>query len=214
MKQNPAENEDRVAAVPENDGETRAFSRRLNAAKEKWRAEYEQELMEKLKLVHPGTGEPVNNVEELMELLDAVSPAQANAPENPETAELRAQLRKYREEEEDRGLRNDRELGGIYQRLYPEVEALATYGREHGMEMGLKAAFQTVLLEHIGEVLQEAGARGQRQAMAQMRHNAASTPASLGGASGEEKMDYGRMSDAEFDRLLQRALNGELRKKI
>lgn len=211
MKQNPAENEDKVAAVPENDGETRAFSRRLNAAKEKWRAEYEQELMEKLQLVHPGTGEPVKNVEELMELLNTTAPA-AQA-DDPETAELRKQLQRYRSEEEDRQLRNDQELGAIYQRLHPEVEALAAYGRMHGREMGLKAAFQAVLLEHIGEVLQEAGSKGQRQAMAQMRHNAASTPASLGGASGEEKMDYGRMSDAEFDRLLQRALNGELRKK-
>jgi hypothetical protein len=167
--------------------------------------------MEKLQLVHPGTGEPVKNVEELMELLNTTAPA-AQA-DDPETAELRKQLQRYRSEEEDRQLRNDQELGAIYQRLHPEVEALAAYGRMHGREMGLKAAFQAVLLEHIGEVLQEAGSKGQRQAMAQMRHNAAATPASLGGASGEEKMDYGRMSDAEFDRLLQRALNGELRKK-
>lgn len=213
MKQNPAENEDRVAAVPENDGETRAFSRRLNAAKEKWRMEYEQELMEKLRLVHPVTGAPLTRVEELMDLLETEAP-QTAAQEPPETAELRAQLRKYREEEEDRGLCSDRELGEVYQRLHPEVEALTAYGRAHGRELGLKAAFQAVLLEHIGEVLQEAGARGQKQAMAQMRHNAAATPAALGGAAGEEKMDYGRMSDAEFDRLLQRALNGELRKKM
>ena len=80
--------------------------------------------------------------------------------------------------------------------------------------MGMKAAFQAVLLQHVGELLQEAGARGRKEAMEEMRRNARATPAALGGEAGEEKPDYKRMSDAEFDRMLQRALNGELRKNV
>ncbi len=210
MKENPAGQTERVDAVPENEGETRAFSKRLNAAKEKWRNEYEQELMQKLQLVHPGTGAPVTSVEEMMKLLAA-----EDAPQrDPETEALRIQLRRYQDEEEDRGLRGDAELGAIYRQLYPEVEALTGYAREKGRTMGMKAAFQAVLLQHVGELLQEAGARGRREAMAEMRHNARATPAALGGEASEEKPDYKRMSDAEFDRMLQRALNGELRRNV
>jgi hypothetical protein len=210
MRENPVGQTEMDTVVPENEGETRAFSRRLNAAKEKWRNEYEQELMQKLRLVHPDTGEPLTRVEELMALL-----AEEEVPQgDPEMEALRMQLRRYQDEEEDRGLRGDAQLGEIYRRLYPEVEALAGYAREKGCTMGMKAAFQAVLLQHVGELLQEAGVRGRQQAMEELRRNARATPAALGGEAREEKPDYKRMSDAEFDRMLQRALNGELRKNI
>lgn len=204
MKQNPAENVDRVAAVQsENDGETR------NAAKEKWKAEYEQELLARLRLQHPETGRPVASMEELVVLLDGGEPEKSV---DPELERLQVQLQQYRDQEEDQAMSRDAQLGEVYQRLRPEVQELARYTRDRGRGLKLKQAFYAVLLQNIGDLLQEAGARGQKQAMEELRANAQATPEALGGEAGEQKTDYKHMSDEEFGRMLEMALNGELRR--
>ena len=161
MKQNSAENMDRVAAVPENDGETRAFSKRLNAAKEKWRNEYEQELMAKLRLTNPNTGVAVATVEEMLALLEIGD--QQEKPVDPELEALQEMLLQYQEQDEDRALARDEQLGAVYEKLRPEVQELERFSRGRGKALGLKNAFYAVLMEHLGELLQEAGSRGEKQ---------------------------------------------------
>ena len=211
MQQNSAENTVPTMPVAENSDETRAFSQRLNAAKEKWRAEYERELFERLALTDPTTGEPVTDSKQLIALLEA---SETVAPVDPEVEELRAQLAAYRDDEEDRQLAQDERLGGEYVRLRDEVQRLTDYARGKGQSLSRTAAFYAVLLQHLDELLADAGARAGQATMEQIRANSRATPFALGGERAEPRADYRHMSDEEFGRVLQKALNGELRRSV
>ena len=212
MQQNTAENTDKFAAAHlENDSETRAFSKRLNAAKEKWRAEYEETLFARLAVTDPRTGTPITDSEQLIALLNEQETATA-AEEDPQVAALQAELTRYRDAEEDRRLAQDARLGSEYLRLRDEVQRLADYARGKGKILSRTAAFHAVLLQHLDEMLDGAGTRGGEAVLAQIRANERATPQALGGTPVQPRTDYRRMSDEEFGHVLQRALNGELRR--
>ena len=210
MQENMADNKSRVAAAPE-ENETRAFSKRLNAAKEKWRTEYEQELFERLALTDPGTGEPITNSEQLIAILDTIS--QPEQAESPEMVQMRAELARYRDAEEEQQLSRNERLGDSYGRLRDEVRQLTDYARSHGKNLSLTWAFYAVLLSLLDELLEETDAKAGQRAMAQLQANAQASPAALGGTVSAPEADYRHMTDEEFDRVVQMALNGELRRQ-
>ncbi len=261
MQEHEAENELRRGQT---DAETRAFSKRLNAAKAQWRAEYERQLLKRLPqdaakalraliaaedgaaaaaradeacVPKPeaadaggavGASEPgadINEAHADQAGADGAKAADAGAtepdapaadalgaPADSATLALLRELADYRDRDEDARLAQDARRGAIYCSLRGEVQRLADYARGHGSEMSLSTAFNAVLLEHLDELLQEAAAKSAREAAVHYRDNAWATPAALGSETAHAQADYGAMSDEEFGRVLQKALNGELRR--
>ena len=100
----------------------------------------------------------------------AAAAAAENAPENnTEVEALREKLRAYERAEEEQRLMGDAH-GDAYRRWHDEIHQLADYANARGRAITLTAAFHAVLIEHLDELLNEAAARAEREALAQDGH--------------------------------------------
>ena len=142
----------------------------------------------------------------------AAAAAAENAPENnTEVEALREKLRAYERAEEEQRLIGDAH-GDAYRRWHDEIHQLADYANARGRAITLTAAFHAVLIEHLDELLNEAAARAEREALAQRAANETATPNALRSEAADDAVDYERMSDEAFERVLRMALNWELKR--
>ena len=142
----------------------------------------------------------------------AAAAAVENAPENnTEVEALREKLRAYERAEEEQRLMGDAH-GDAYRRWHDEIHQLADYANARGRAITLTAAFHAVLIEHLDEELTDAAARAEREALAQRAANETATPNALRSEAADDAVDYERMSDEAFERVLRMALNGELKR--
>lgn len=139
--------------------------------------------------------------------------AQIPAPEEEKAQEdaLLAELNALRREKRDRELCDDASLGELYRSLREEVLELTDFARRQGTAIDPEDAFHALLVQHFAELIAQAERRGEERALQSMAQLSAASPMELGGSRTEPAADYGRMDDASFDRLVKRALRGELR---
>lgn len=210
------------AAVPETEFRggkegAKAFSQRLNAVKDKWEQEYRERLFQELGFRNPHTGEAVRDAVTLRNVLEEAAREQseilaAEAGRREEIRTLRELLCAAQDREEEEELKRDPVLGEFFEQYGRDAKEIAAYARKNGQAIPLVSAFHALLMENLPVLMSGAAEKARADALKKMEENRMATPVALGGEVAENGVDYAAMSDAEFDRILRRALNGELKR--
>lgn len=124
---------------------------------------------------------------------------------------LLAELEALRREKRDRELCEDESLGELYRSLREEVRELTDFAQQRGVRIEPEDAFHALLVQNFTELIAQAEQRGEERALQNLAQLSAASPMALGGSQPQPATDYGKMDDAAFDRLVKRALRGELR---
>jgi len=66
-------------------------------------------------------------------------------------------------------------------------------------------------VQNLPQLIAQAEQRGKQRALQNMAAVSAASPMALGGGQTDRAADYGAMNDEAFDRLVKRALRGQLR---
>lgn len=109
--------------------------------------------------------------------------------------------------QQDYELSTDPVKGNIYNSWKDEIREMAD---RHNCD--LNTAFSVMLTERIGEVLSMNQQKIQNETINKINANQTSTPGALGSANEQPSLDAWSMSDADFEKMKARALNGELRR--
>lgn len=195
----------------------RAFAQRLNAAKVKWEKEYDEKLFRELSLTNPYNGELIADKQTLKEILTRALGEQeeliaSQEEKSREIESLKELLCAVQDEQEANELRKDPVKGMFFDKFEKDAKAIVKYSRENGKPLSLEAAFNALLLNNLSEVLNGERETSQARTMALIEENRMASMDALGGEVNENRIDYASMSDEEFERVLKKALNGELRK--
>jgi hypothetical protein len=195
----------------------RAFAQRLNAAKVKWEKEYDEKLFRELSLTNPYNGELIADKQTLKEILTRVLGEQeellvSQEEKSREIESLKELLCAVQDEQEANELRKDPVKGMFFDKFENDAKAIVKYSRENGKPLSLEAAFNALLLNNLSEVLNGERETSPARTMALIEENRMASMDALGGEVNENRIDYASMSDEEFERVLKKALNGELRK--
>jgi hypothetical protein len=70
-----------------------------------------------------------------------------------------------------------------------------------------------VLSESYFELMSENAQKAKAETLRKINANAKASPGALSSAGANTALDYGAMSDADFDKMVQKALRGELRQR-
>ncbi len=151
----------------------------------------------------------------------ATIPVQAEEEQAPALQEenfsekegLLAELAELTREKRDRELCDDEVLGEIYRSMRDEVIELVEYAREKGTELDPEEAFHALLVQNFGSLIAQAEQRGEERAIRSLAEISAASPMALGGGQAQKSADYGAMDNTAFDKMVQKALRGELRSK-
>ena len=109
--------------------------------------------------------------------------------------------------QQDHELSADPVKGNLYNSWKDEIREMAD---RHNCD--LNTAFSVMLTERIGEVLSMNQQKIQNETINKINANQQSTPGALGSANEQPSLDAWSMSDADFEKMKARALNGELRR--
>lgn len=205
--------EDGAAAVEVDDTRemTRSFSKRLNEMV----SQREREIFEGLGLKNEFTGETIQSQQDYSRYLNMQQASKSG--QDPVMAErmsaMESELSRYRIAEQDKELSKDPERGEAYKALRNDVMALVDYCHKNGNpDVDVESAFGVVLRQNLGKLMNTTKAKTQQQAVRQMTANAAASPGALGAGETPKPMSYASMSDADFEKQLQLALDGKLKK--
>lgn len=205
--------EDGAAAVEMDDTRevTRSFSKRLNEMV----SQREREIFEGLGLTNEYTGETIRSQQDYSRYLNMQQTSKSG--QDPVVAErmsaMESELSRYRIAEQDEALSKDPERGEAYKALRHDVMALVDFCQQNGKpEVDVESAFGVVLRQNLGKLMNTTKTKTQQQAVRQMTANAAASPGALGAGETPKPMSYASMSDADFEKQLQLALDGKLKK--
>ena len=135
--------------------------------------------------------------------------------EQPQAEEaMRAELDALRREKRDRELCEDESMGELYRMLREEVRDLVDFSQQQGIRIDPEDAFHALLVQNFTKLIAQAERRGEDRALQSLTQISAASPMALGGSQPQPVTDYGKMDDAAFDRLVKRALRGELRRGV
>lgn len=109
--------------------------------------------------------------------------------------------------QQEHELSSDPVKGDLYNSWKYEIRELAD---KHNCD--LNTAFSVMLTERIEEVLAMNQQKIQNETINKINENQTSTPGALGSANEQPSLDAWSMSDADFEKMKARALNGELRR--
>lgn len=127
--------------------------------------------------------------------------------------EMENELNMLRANEQMRQLEADPKKGATFAKLRPQVEELMEYCRNKGTPCTVNAAFNAVLSNSYFDLQAEADEQAKSDVLRKISSNAKASPGALGAEADTAGTDYGSMSDAEFDRMFEKALRGELRNR-
>lgn len=209
--------EDSAAAVETSQTEditqTQAFSRRLNEMSEKRAREAVDSFVASLGQTNPYTGEPIRT-EQDMRNFRAMQEADEQG-KDPETAvrirSLEGELAEYRLREQETALRNDPELGALFEEYYDDVADLVNYAAENGREVSLEDALRHVMAYNMDAIRKSDAEKARQETIRQINANSAASPGSVSGAAVDGTVDYSRMSDEDFEKAIAAAKRGEMR---
>lgn len=142
------------------------------------------------------------NIEEIRQ--ERIAQAQKIAEENT----LRDKLKYY--EEKELKERMDRDLAEI-QKINPAIRDFNDLPKEYFnyVSKGIEGTKAYKLLE-IDGFFQAAQQQAEQKAVAKMQANAKASVGSAGGGQPKETVTYANMSDAEFEKLLEKVKRGEM----
>ncbi len=205
--------DDGAAAVEVGDTRemTRSFSKRLN----EMISQKEREIFEGLGLKNEFTGEVIQSQQDYSRYLSMQQASKSG--QDPVMAErmgaMESELSRYRIAEQDKALAKDPERGEAYKALRNDVMELVDYCHKNGNpDVDVESAFGVVLRQNLGKLMNTTKAKTQQQAVRQMTANAAASPGALGTGETPKPTSYASMSDADFEKQLQLALDGKLKK--
>lgn len=194
--------------------QTQAFSRRLNEMSEQRSREAVDTFVASLKQTNPYTGRPITTAQEMR---DYQAMCQADEEgKDPETAvrirSLESELAGYRSREAEAQLANDPELGEFYDEYRDQVAELIEFCRADGREVPADEALRAVIAHNLTSIRQRDIERARAETLGRINANAAASPGSVGGEPTSNTADYGSMSDADFEKIVQKAMRGEYKK--
>ena len=206
--------EDGAAAVEpaEDVTKTQAFSRRLNEMSSK----AVDEFVAGMGWSNEITGEKITTRKQF-ERYQRMKAAEAEGKDPVTTAQLddvSSQLAHYRNQEQDAALKNDPEMGEVYAMVRDDVMNLVDYCRRNGRtDVDVDAAFKAVLPQNAGKILKTIKASATSKAIKESASAAKASPGKLSGGDIPANADYATMSDAEFEKQIQLAKRGALKKR-
>lgn len=206
--------EDGAAAVEptEDITKTQAFSRRLNEMSSK----AVDDFVAGMGWSNEITGEKITTRKQF-ERYQRMKAAEAEGKDPVTTAQLddvSSQLAHYRNQEQDAALKNDPEMGEVYAMVRDDVMNLVDYCRRNGRtDVDVDAAFKAVLPQNAGKILKTIKASATSKAIKESASAAKASPGKLSGGDIPQNIDYSTMSDAEFEKQIQLAKRGALKKR-
>ena len=202
--------EDGAAAVEEVT-KTQAFARRLKEQS----AKEVDDFVSSLGWMNDITGEKITSRKEF-EKYQRMKTAEAEGKDPIATAQLAdvsAQLAHYRNLEQDAALRSDPDVGEAYAMVRDDVLKLVDYAKSHGGNgVDVNAAFQAVLQKNAGKVLKQIRQTASAKTIEKTAAAAKASPGKLSGGDLPQAVDYTSMSDADFEKQIQMAKRGLLKK--
>ena len=186
---------------------TQAFSRRLNDLS----GRKVDEFISGLGWVNPYTNNPIRNQEQYKEFLAMQNAAQAG--KDPVTESringLEAQVRAYKELEEDTALQNDPVYGQYYKKYRDDVIGVLNLAKRQGMNIGIKDVFNTVIMKKLPDIMAQQKTATAAETVKSVSSKAKASPGGLGGETYEQKLSVADMNDKQFDDLYRRVMRGE-----
>ena len=214
--QTSADSSAAVESSPNEDvTQTQAFSRRLNEMSAKRSREAVDSFAASLRQTNPYTGKPITTAQEMRDYY-AMRDAEEQG-KDPETAvqlsTLRNRLAEYESREAEAKLRDDPELGEYYEEYQDELAELLEACRNDGRsDIAPEAALRALIAHNIGTIKQRDADRVKQETLSRINANAAASPGSVSGEVAGNVADYGSMSDDDFEKVVQKAMRGELKR--
>jgi hypothetical protein len=201
------ENAPAVAANSGDVDKTKEFSRRLNEMSTK----KVNDFVSSMGWVNTYTNEPIKTAEEYQSFIEMHNAAQRGV--DPVMAAkvnaLERNLMGYKLKEQDIALMNDPERGDIYKACREDVLGLVDYGKAQGVNIDVNTAFSTVLSKKLPQIMADVKSAEQKATVKKVAATSKASVGALGEAKETPKMDINSMSDAEFEKLIERVKRGE-----
>lgn len=186
---------------------TQEFSRRLNDLS----GRKVDEFISGLGWVNPYTNAPIKTQGQYKEFLAMQNAAQAG--KDPVTESringLEAQVRAYKELEEDTALQNDPFYGQYYKKYRDDVIGVLNLAKRQGMNIGIKDVFNTVIMKKLPDIMAQQKTATAAETVKSVSSKAKASPGGLGGETYEQKLSVADMNDKQFDDLYRRVMRGE-----
>jgi len=183
---------------------TRAFAQRLR--------ERTDTTIASVGLINPYNGQPINNERDLR-AYRRMQMAESNG-EDPNSAagesELLERLNEYELREQEASILADPELAPFYEEYRDDVQMICNMARLDNKDIDMGLALRTVMAQHMDDIRKRDAERIRNETIKSYNARSRATPGALGGSDISPVMDYSKMSDADFDNVLQKALRGEL----
>ena len=123
---------------------------------------------------------------------------------------LQDELALLRGNERMRELESDPVKGQTFAKLKDKVTELMDYCREQGTPCTVDAAFNAILANSYFDLMNEAETSVRNDTLRKINSNAQASPGAMSGEDPADN-DISSVSDADFEKLVQKALRGELR---
>ena len=198
-------------AVAANNGgvdKTKEFSRRLNEMS----AKRLNDFVASMGWTNTYTGKPITTEAEYRDFMEMHEAAQRGADPvmTAKVNNLERNLMGYKLKEQDAELMNDPDRGEIYKACRDEVLGLVEYCKtQQGVNIDVNTAFSTVLSKKLPQIIADIKATEQKTTVKKVAATTKASVGALGEARETPKQDINSMSDAEFEKLLQRVKGGE-----
>lgn len=198
------------AANTDNDEitKTQAFSMRLNEMTQR----NVDKFVETLGWVNPYNNEPIKTQDQYNQYLQ-MQEANKNGQDPiaaQKIASLENRLLSYAVKEQDAALLADPIKGEIYKELRPEVFNLLEYCKSQNIpNVDINGAFSSLLANNFDKVLEKIQRKTESSTVKKIASNKKAGVGALGDGSFENNSSVSNMSDAEFEKLVQRVLKGE-----
>lgn len=183
---------------------TQAFARRLR--------EQTDSQIASAGIYNPITGQPVRTADELR-AYSAMMRAEQDGRDPQQAAaeyDMRRRLSEYEDREQESAITANPLLSQYYDEYKDDARAIVEMARADGRTVSLSDALKAVMMQNWESVQQREAERIRQDTIKHYDARAKASPGPVSSAGTPPNKDYSSMSDADFDKLLSRALRGEL----
>jgi len=207
--------------------QTQNFARRLKEESRKQSAKAVDDFVASMNIVNEVTGEQVKTQADYQKYMrtikaqdDGKDPIMFNELEEAKSRydSLQVEYNRLKRAEDIRELQNDPEWSETYELYKDDIDAiLAEVDKDPDKYRGVtpKIALQSLLVNASpNKLIQQTKTKASTETMKSIQSKAKASPGKLGGGEAPKGLDFGSMSDAEFDKYLIRAKRGDLKGNI
>lgn len=212
-------------AVAANNGEdkasqTKAFSKRLNEMLAKAQDDKVNEFIAGMNWQNPYTNELIKTKADHEKFIAMHNAAQSGkdpiATAKIQNLEREISSMKIKEraamlDEQDRELLNDKVFGEIYKDKREEVQALVMAAQQRGMNVDVKGAFNSILMQgdNFSKILEKTRANAEKAAIAKLKNNTASASGPLSNNFDPAPVDISKVPTEAFEQMVKDVKNGK-----